>query len=254
MPSFDITPPSISTVPALGSKLPLDFEIHVPGGTVVSMPGALSPTTDCKLLADIMLPSISLSMAPFGFIFCLVDIAEKMKATLDAMPAALGPPPDPAEIATALSELATAFGCLTSAIPTLSVPIFVRDMLDYLIAMVDCLIGSLQSIVANIMALNAAAAAAAGTTNPTLDAAILAARTNHGAAADQSVTLLNPLQPVFSMINLLLALIPGGLSITFPQPPDLVDPTDLTELNALVVTLQALKTQLETIRGLIVIP
>ncbi len=249
--SFDITPPSVAAVPVLGDKLPLDFEIRVPGGTVVSMPSALGPTTDCKMLVDFMLPSVTLSMAPFGMLFCLLDVLEKVKATLDAMPAALGPPPDPAEITTALSDLASAFGCITSAIPTLSVPLLVKDLLDYLIAMLGCMISSLQSIISNITALNDTVTSAASLTNPTLDAAILAARNNHGAAANQSVALLNPLQPVFTVMNLMFALIPGGHVIEFEQPDPLADPVDLTELNAMVVTLQGLEAQLTAIRGLI---
>jgi hypothetical protein len=245
---FGVSNPEVAEVPIVGSKLALDFAIDVPGGMQLSLPSSAQPTTDCKLIVDLMLPSISLSIAPYGFIFCIVDVLQKMKAAIEAVPDAITSL-DPSTLITKISDLATAFTCILNAIPALSVPIFIKDIIDYLDAMLSCVIDVLNAIILNINNLNTAIDAAATAANAPMIEALDAAKFNQGASVLQVNAQLNPLQVIFAVMNILLGLIPGGHSITFPQPADPVDPADVAEITTLKNTLVALRAQLQALKS-----
>lgn len=234
-----LQPPVVAALPALEQKLNLDYAIDIPGGTSISMPSSFGPgMTECRLIVDYMLPSITLAMAPFGFIFCIANVVLKIKAVLDAVLDAIGG--DASAFNTALSDLATALSCVTSAIPAVSVPILIKDVIDYLDAMLSCLIDALNNIQTNTNAINAALADAPEGSD--LQATLQAALANQNAAVEAMNVQLKPLQPIIAVMNIMTDLISVS-PISFSQPgPG-------TSLSALITALQGLQTTLSTLKS-----
>lgn len=236
--SITIDAPVIAAVPALESKLAMDFDITIPGGMKVSMPASIGATSECKLLVDYMLPSISLSMAPFGALFCLFEVVQALKAGVDAVPDAIAG--SPTALTNAISDIATKITCVTGAIPTITVPVMLRDTIDYLDAMLSCVIDSLNNIQSNITTINSALATAQKAEYRT---ALTSALSVQNASVDSVTLQLKPMQPIFAVMNVLLGLIPGGLSISFSQP------AAGTSIADLITALTGLKSTLATLRA-----
>jgi hypothetical protein len=233
-----VPPPVTGQVPALEQKLPMDFSMTIPGGTNISMPSTFGSTSECRLIVDYSLPTLTLSMAPFGFIFCLADVVIKIKGVLDAVLDAIGG--DPTAFNSALSDLATALTCVTSAIPTLSVPQFMKDMIDYLDAMISCWINTLNSIQSALDDIDSKLAAAQA--GSPVEVALQDARTGQLALVEQVNVQLKPVQSIFAVMTILLGLIGAGpISFTQPAPN--------TPIATLISTLQTLQSTLATLKA-----
>ncbi len=100
-------------------ELPDPFAIQLPGGIEIE---------DINLMQMIQ-PALT-PLVPF---FEIIDVLVSILNCLQAIPSALGPPPDPTVLTACLPDLAKQINKLLRMIPQLSLPILVRRLIELLI-------------------------------------------------------------------------------------------------------------------------
>lgn len=233
-----VTPPTPPVFPSLGSStVPMNFQVAVPGGAVLSLPGAAAPTNMCHLLINGMLPQITMVIAPFAFIFCIVDIILQIKKVLDSIPDAILSL-DPGGIFTEIANLIIKLQCLLRAIPQLSVPLFLRDLKILMLAILDCMITMCNDIKTRLSMIDDALAQAGN--NQVLKDMLNNAKAGQNAATAQVLSIANPLTPIFAALSMLMQLI--GLS-----PISFTPPAEGSSIDDILAALQAARAVIDSI-------
>jgi hypothetical protein len=187
------------------------------------------------------------ALAPLQPIFDIIDAISATLRVVQAIPDALGPPPDPTGIISLLPELAEKVGKLAGLVPQLSVPIMTVNMIDGVIRELE----QAQSQLRSLADLVARAAAAEQRAQELRDEGLAKlAGCAREDAATSSGNLLRGLGAVAGVLGMLRPLV---LAVGGPQLPDLssLDGDDLGQLNA---AFEELITLLRTLRGAIPIP
>jgi hypothetical protein len=143
-------------------SVPTAREIVLPGGAALSqvlaagsqIPGMLDAATN-------LLAQAAPAMAPLVPFFDLLDAVLALVACVEAVPASLGPPPDPTQMAGALAELADKVAKLLGLVPQLSAPRLVVGVLDTLIDYLQGVRSQLEVLIAQADRIAATAARAA---------------------------------------------------------------------------------------------
>ena len=235
--------PNLSTVCVeleVGSQ---DLHVTFPGGAELAAQLPTAGIPDPGQLAKQLLAQANAALAPVVPLFNVLDVVLALFECVQAIPDALGPPPDPSKLASCLPDLVEKASKLLQLVPQLSVPLLVVGLIDTLIALLEGVRRRLEAIVAAQARLVDAATRAAELGNAQLQTVIDCASGNLAAELKNQGEGMAPINRLLAAINLLMEL--AGL----PALPPL---TDLgTDAGAALLVLDALVAQLEAARGAI---
>jgi hypothetical protein len=205
-----------------------------------------APTSDCRIIINNLIPSITIMLGPFGFLFCILNCIMKIIDCVKAVPSCITQL-SPSPLTSALSGLAQAVVCLAQLIPQFSMLYLIDDILKMLIAFLTCLISALSSL--DAIGRDLAAAITTAGNDDSLKAQLSRAVTQTSVMTDQTLSVTNPLTALFSVINLFLPLF-GQSAIVFsvPAPGSPIAPV-IADLTVLQTTLQNIKSALDAIIG-----
>lgn len=219
--------------------------VRLPGGAELSISTGESNPSKVQA-AKALVTQANAAIAPIVPIFNIIDAILSVKGALEAIPDALGPPPDPSKISGALEDVAKKVGKLASLIPQLSGPILVIDTIDALIMALSGIIEQLETIALQEQKITAASAIVGLPGNSSLQIAIDCA-TDIAAAQKAGINQgTQPLNKLINVANIVLALF-GGAEI--PPLDDLPDDTTVA-----IASLQATVDLLQTLRDGIPVP
>jgi hypothetical protein len=191
-------------IPTLPSPPTIDLPL---GGSLSAMADfSVGVPTNCTMTFNLLAQVTPV----IGSLSCLLGILK----VIGGLKAALGPPPDPSQIASALQQVAQ---CVSVALaPAVPFGKFIVDLLKLIISFLSCFIDELKSI-ASIQAgidLNAAKG------DPALTAALQCAQQNATTSMNNLNTGIQGLQPLISLMGALAqaASVPMT-SFTIAPPP-----------------------------------
>jgi hypothetical protein len=128
-------------------RLPAPRQIVFPGGAALSQVLAAGSEVPSGLdAATNLLAQASPAMAPLMPIFNIIDAVLALVECVQAVPDALGPPPDPAKMVEALSGLAEKLPKLLDLLPQVATPRMVIGMVDTLIDFLEGLRDQIEAI------------------------------------------------------------------------------------------------------------
>ncbi len=147
------------TIPActILSSLPTTKTIQFPGGATLSqIVAAGTQIPDALDAATNLLSQTNAALSP---LIPVLDLLETILALVDcvkAIPAALGPPPDPTGVADCIPTLSEKAGKLLALVPQLSLPNLIVDVLDCAVQYLAGVRDTLETIIAKSAALASA--------------------------------------------------------------------------------------------------
>jgi hypothetical protein len=205
------------TRPSIVTEMPA---VRLPGGPVLSAMSTSSVPSEGEVTRS-LLGQLQAALAPLMPFFKMLDTILALKDLAQAIPDALGPPPDPSKLAEAVSKVLSSAESLAQLVPQLSVPILIRDLVVLLVRFLSSLETDLLAIEgAQERATEASTQAdAIEAESPDGAARLRAAATLGGAlAGDQLAGLVAAAAPVVAILDIvgLLASLAG-----LPAPPSL---------------------------------
>ena len=184
------------------------------------------------------------ALAPLVPVFTVVDALVAVVQCVQAIPDALGPPPDPGKLAACVGELAKKLARLLQLLPVTSIPLMVVRLLDVILAALSELRRKLARQVGELEVAARVAARAQTLNDPQLAAIAVCLETNVAIEAANVGKSFASLGRLLGLLELFLGLIGG------PAVPNLGDLAGrplrevLAPLDALVDTLRALRRSL----------
>lgn len=150
--------PIICNAPSIDPSL-ATLSLNFPGGVTI-VPPVTSDIQDALAVSRAMLGQLSTALAPLAPIFNLIKFAQDVLGLATALKDALGPPPDPSKLISAIEKLAVDVDKLVSLAPALSLPVLMKSILHLLISTLVGIRGKMQVLisVANSIASSAARA------------------------------------------------------------------------------------------------
>jgi hypothetical protein len=128
-------------------RLPAPRQIVFPGGAALSQVLAAGSEIPSGLdAATNLLAQASPAMAPLMPLFNIIDAVLALVECVQAVPDALGPPPDPVKMVEALSGLAEKLPKLLDLLPQVATPRMVIGMVDTLIDFLEGLRDQIEAI------------------------------------------------------------------------------------------------------------
>ena len=184
-------------------SLPDPFDITLPGGV----------TIEHINLMEVIQPALT----PLVPIFDIVDTVVAVLNCIQAIPAALGPPPDPTVLAACLPELARKVDRLLRLIPQLSLPLLIVRLIDLVIDALRKARSELLHLQQQMVQIAGAVDRATDLDDAGLMAIAQCARANVAQEAANVGKALASLGRLIGLINLFMGMVGG------PQVPDLSD-------------------------------
>lgn len=187
------------------------------------------------------------SLAPLVPIYRLIQIAIAIFDCIQALPDALGPPPDPTKLAKCVAKLSQLIGYVVSIAPQVSVPVLVSSHIDVLVAGLEDLKIQIENLETIQLGIDASVDLVASLNEDVdlqlgaaaLQASIDCASANLEVQRDCVVRGACPINALLGILNIFLSLI-GQDPI-----PDLTITVDLDvaieAIDALIVVLKQLK-------------
>jgi hypothetical protein len=213
----------------------------LPNPFVLPMPGGI------ELERINLLEIIQPALAPLMPVFEIVDTVVAVFKCIKAIPEALGPPPDPTKLGSAVPELAEKVDKLLRLVPQVSVPIMVVGLLDLVIDTLTTARGQLDQLVVQEARIATTVDRATQLGDGGLLAIAECARGNVGQEAANVGKQLASLGRLIGTINLLMGLIGG------PTVPALGGATD-NPLQDLVPVLDEMLHVLRAVRAAVPLP
>jgi hypothetical protein len=230
-------------------RLPAPREIVFPGGAALSQVLAAGSEIPSGLdAATNLLAQASPAMAPLMPIFNIVDAVLALVECVQAVPDALGPPPDPAKVAEALSGLAEKLPKLLNLVPQLAAPRMVIGMLDTLIDFLEGLRNQIEAILLHAERTQAARARAEELGDEILLHVAECADGHAQAQLQAMADALAPMNTLAGALNLFLGLL--GL----PEVPAFDGLIDSANPEAAFAAIDALVETLRSIRDAVPLP
>jgi len=232
-----LEPPRPATLSPLSTAV-VGASVRMPGPVQVGASPQQSPTSDCRIIINNLIPSIQLMLGPLGFLFCILGVITKIIDCVNAVPKCiiqLSPVP----ILAALEGLLKAVVCLAKLLPQLSMLYMIYDILTLLVAFLECVISALTSIKAIQQELTDALAGAGN--DQELKDQLISAQGQTATIASQTFTVTNPLVPIFLVLKLFLPLFGQ-------QAPDFSVPAPGTPIDTVLPILVTLHDTLATIK------
>jgi hypothetical protein len=216
---------------AVAIELDLDAlvqTIDLPGGVTIPLkfdPGSIPDLGNevMKLLAE-----GNAALAPLAPIFTVIGAVLAVFDCIKAIPATIGPPPDPTALAGAIAKAVGKVEALLKLVPQLSVPFVVRSLLGTLVAGLKGVRAKLAVVLKSHVRINAGLALQIpGVNLARLQANLNVAKSNLDAQMAAMTAALGPLNKVLCLLNLFFSLIGGAEIAPFSFDVSLVVP-DLT--------------------------
>lgn len=224
-----MNPPICVEIPAL----PDPQQLTLPGGVQI----------EHLNLLQIVQPALT----PLVPLFDLVDAIVAVFHCVQAIPDALGPPPDPTVLSACLPDLAKKVDKLLRLVPQLSLPILVVQLVDLVTDTVRQARSALLHLQEQAKQMALVAARAAELDDPGLVAIAQCAQANLAQEAANVGKSLASIGKLIGLINLFLGMLGG------PQVPDVAQLSG-QPLDGAVATLDALLATLTTVRGALPAP
>lgn len=178
--------------------------IRFPGGFTLCLP---DPRLGHPLSqVEALLKGFSAALMPLAPFFNLLAVVVAIIDVIKAVPALIGPPPDPAKFIEALNKLIEAAAKLVSLIPQASIPIFVKDLLAVVAFFLRALATELQAFVAQATRIEESATLAADLNLPSLSVEVSCAQDAFDIEMANLNESLGPLAQLLGLVNVLLGL------------------------------------------------
>ena len=230
-------------------RLPAPRQIVLPGGAALSQVLAAGSEIPSGLdAATNLLAQASPAMAPLMPLFNIIDAVLALVECVQAVPDALGPPPDPAKMVEALSGLAEKLPKLLDLLPQVATPRMVIGMLDTLIDFLEGLRDQIEAILLQAERTRAARAKAEELGDANLLHIAGCAEAQGQAQLQAMADALAPMNTLTSALSLFLGLL--GL----PEVPALDGLLDITNPDAGLAAIDALIDTLRSIRDAVPLP
>ena len=230
-------------------RLPAPRQIVFPGGAALSQVLAAGSEIPSGLdAATNLLAQASPAMAPLMPLFNIIDAVLALVECVQAVPDALGPPPDPAKMVEALSGLAEKLPKLLDLLPQVATPRMVIGMLDTLIDFLEGLRDQIEAILLQAERTRAARAKAEELGDANLLHIAGCAEAQGQAQLQAMADALAPMNTLTSALSLFLGLL--GL----PEVPALDGLLDITNPDAGLAAIDALIDTLRSIRDAVPLP
>jgi hypothetical protein len=230
-------------------RLPAPRQIVFPGGAALSQVLAAGSEIPSGLdAATNLLAQASPAMAPLMPLFNIIDAVLALVECVQAVPDALGPPPDPAKMTEALSGLAEKLPKLLDLLPQVATPRMVMGMLDTLIDFLEGLRDQIEAILLQAERTRAARAKAEELGDANLLHIAGCAEAQGQAQLQAMADALAPMNTLTSALSLFLRLL--GL----PEVPALDGLIDITNPDAGLAAIDALIDTLRSIRDAVPMP
>jgi hypothetical protein len=187
-------------------------------------------------------------MAPLMPIFNIIDAVLALVECVQAVPDALGPPPDPTKMVAALSQLAEKLPKLLDLVPQLAAPRMIIGMLNTLVDFLEGLRDQLEAILLQAERTLAARAKAEALGDQNLLHIAECAEGHTQAQLQAMADALAPMNTLARALNLFLGLL--GL----PEVPALDGLIDSANPEAGFAAIDALVVALRSIRDAVPLP
>ncbi len=120
----------------------VDLDLDGIFSLVAQLPGpvSLSPHFNAGEMPDLgtavarIMGELNAGLAPLVPVFRLIQIALALYDCMQALPDALGPPPDPSKLTKCIAKLQKVIGFAVALAPQLSVPVMVKTNIDIIVA------------------------------------------------------------------------------------------------------------------------
>lgn len=122
-----------------------DLCVVFPGGAEVCAQVESFPPSLLQLARG-LLSQASSALAPLQPIFNIIDVLVAVQNCLEAIPKALGPPPDPRKLTACVGDLASTLAELLKLVPQLSIPLLIVGLLDTLITLLQGVLAELRAV------------------------------------------------------------------------------------------------------------
>ncbi|WP_428263679.1 hypothetical protein [Haliangium sp.] len=230
-------------------RLPTPGEIVFPGGATLSQVLAASSEIPSSLdAATNLLAQASPALAPVMPLFNIVDAVQALVACMEAVPDALGPPPDPGKMAGALSDLVPKVAKLADLVPQLAAPRLVLGMIDTLIDYLEGVRDQIEAIVLQVERTAKALDRANELGDASLADIATCSQANTQAQLQAMADALAPVDTLAGGLNTLLELL--GL----PAVPPMADLVDAADPSSSLATIDPVITTLTELRAAVPLP
>lgn len=213
--------------------------IKLPGGSKVCASIGVEFGDPNEILRA-LIAEINTALAPLGPFFNILDVVKCVFDCIQAIPDALGPPPDPTAIVQCIPNLAKAVNKLLEMLPINSVPILAKSILEAIILLLRAMRSKLLAMIQQAARILAAATKAAETGNFQLQLVVDCANGNMEAQLENMNASMAPLNRLIGLLNTLLEL--AGLDC-IPALGDFSEVSDavLAPLDATIELLEMIK-------------
>lgn len=184
-----------------------------PGEVCIVLPGSAQlcaqygfETGDNAQILRSLLAQVNTALAPLQPFFNVLDFLQACLEVVQAIPGALGPPPDPTTLIRKTAALVEKFDKLLALFPPTSVPVMVRSILDAMIQFLLALRAELVHLMAQGERINAAELRAVALGNANLQLVVDCARANFDAQLVNMNASITPLRRLLGVVNTLLHL------------------------------------------------
>ena len=246
MTVIQIPIPSCEAIP----ELPDPMQITLPGGATISQ--VISAAKSAPNAVDMglnLMQQAQPALAPLMPIFDIIEAMQALSKCTQAIPDALGPPPDPTVFAKCLPDMAKKVAKLLKLIPQLSVPLMVKDIIDVVISTLVAVRSQLLALQAQMKSVTRATKRAAELNDKDLSAIAACAQGNVQQQAKNIGASIAVMAPMIGVVNDFLKKI-GAPQIPLSKVSDLSGQS----LDTILVPLDALVTTLKTVRQAVPVP
>lgn len=198
-----------------------------PGELCITFPGGATLCAqagydfgDPAAITRALFAQVNSSLMPLTPMFNTIDVAMKIVECIKAIPATIGPPPDPTALAKALPGLLEALEKLVAILPPLSIPKLVVDIIRAIVMGLIGLKGELTALIRQQARIIELATKAAKPGNIVLLSVLDCATQNFDAQLANLNTGLAPLNRLIGVVNALMEM--AGLK-PLPALDDLGD-------------------------------
>lgn len=220
-------------------------KVRLPGGPELSVMTPQTAPSNIQITKN-LLTQANAALAPLAPIFKIIDAVLAVKGFAEAVPDALGPPPDPGALASAIGEVVNKASGLASLVPQLSVPLLAIDTIDAVILALNGIIDQLNAIVIQEAKIAAAEARGSEPGNEAILQITVCANDLNAKVKQGTNEGMKPINSLLRVLQLLMDLIGG------PAIPTLDDlPEDSTQA---IAQLESVVKTLQDVRGAIPVP
>ncbi len=192
------------------------------------------PPTNCALLTNLMVQL----MPSLAGLTCIFKILAVIAALEQALSGLIKVPPDFSGIPKVLTAIGNMSECLSIVLPGIGLFTFIKDMLLLIIEYLKCFVDAIKSILNFQVGIDLSVAEG----NPDLLASLQCASGNADAAMAQLMQALGPIEPLFNMIQPVIAL--SQLPIQLPSLSAITGASNVVEA---VNQLDAMLTEMQQI-------